>query len=579
MDNYTEDEFHDISVDYGKSTSISQVGMEVLAPSNFDIKLRMTPLDDVQDIAEGLGEEEGDLCIAGPSIDIEDVEVLLSKSEVIKFRHNILKWDTCKKFELRLYRSTKSTHYEELKAELTDDHIIVCPNNPYGQQGTNQQGQHALNQLNNAEQAQGRSSGIDDEGYGQGASSPSANVARIVPVVEEIALSNLEIHFHRKKHETCSEDQPHSITIHVAFDNERSRSSLEASMQVAGTEEAAWRIEVVSIDRQQTYTPSLGTYPKNNCYNRTHITSEPICPPGIVWDGGRLTPFSYLHLNKTTRGFMELQKFPPPDPMMACDGDYKYIRLNQHGKGIPSDDPICSDIPPRIKPKACRKDNKSGSESESEGSRSMGRKRRRQERQPSVIHEESPSVSNDESLIINNAYSGEISSVSQGSVQLPRNAQRQNELGRPRQRQSPNWRERERSKPMKKQCPYCDQTLSRKQAWDKHKKRKHSTLHDVDWVHLNPVQTSQESAFRGEAIDGASADPPTNLHIPNPVTHQSSSSSQEDTNRIVLTQETMHPVTLSYSEAHQSYNPLVGNAHQQDSTTNLPHDFSDLFSL
>ena len=73
MDNYTEEEFHDISVDYGKSTSISQVGMEVLAPSNFDIKLRMTPLDDVQDIAERLSEEEGDLCIAGPSIDIEDV--------------------------------------------------------------------------------------------------------------------------------------------------------------------------------------------------------------------------------------------------------------------------------------------------------------------------------------------------------------------------------------------------------------------------------------------------------------------------------------------------------------------------
>ena len=101
----------------------------------------------------------------------------------------------------------------------------------------------------------------------------------------------------------------------------------------------------------------------------------------------------------------------------------------------------------------------------------------------------------------------------------------------------------------------------------------------MGWVHLHPVQTSLEGAFRGEAIDGALADPPSNLHTHNTVAHQSSSSSQEDTSRIVLTQETMHPVTLSYSEAHQSYIPLVGNAHQQESTTNLPQDFSDLFRL
>ena len=94
------DEFHDISVglsmvvrgsfDFEEPTIISQVGLVVFAGRNFfDIKLRMTPLDDVQDIAGRLSEEEGDLCIAGPSIDIEDVEVLPSKSEVIKFRHNI----------------------------------------------------------------------------------------------------------------------------------------------------------------------------------------------------------------------------------------------------------------------------------------------------------------------------------------------------------------------------------------------------------------------------------------------------------------------------------------------------------
>lgn len=128
---------------------------------------------------------------------------------------------------------------------------------------------------------------------------------------------------------------------------------------------------------------------------------------------------------------------------------------------------------------------------------------------------------------------------------------------------------------MKKQCPYCDQTLSRKQAWDKHKGRKHSTLHYVDFKDLQPVQTSLQSGFRETAIDGASADPPTDLHIPNPVAQQSSSSSQEDTNRLVLTQERM----LTYSEFLQSYNPLVGNADQQDSTTNLPNDFNDIFHL
>ena len=123
---------------------------------------------------------------------------------------------------------------------------------------------------------------------------------------------------------------------------------------------------------------------------------------------------------------------------------------------------------------------------------------------------------------------------------------------------------------------YCDQKLSSKQAWEKHKKRKHSTIHDVDWVDLLPVQTSQESVSTEETTDGASAAPITNLHIPNP---RASSSSQEDKDMNFSTQDRMQPITLSYSESQQNHNPLVSNADQQNSTTHIPIDLNDIFLL
>ena len=123
------------------------------------------------------------------------------------------------------------------------------------------------------------------------------------PIVEESALSSLQFHFHRKKHRTCSEGEPHNIMIHVALDNDASRNNLEASMLEAGMEQAAERIDVFSIDRSQFYTPLLGTYPKSSD------------SPDLTWDRGRLTPFSYLQVKKTMRGIMKLQKFPSPSSM------------------------------------------------------------------------------------------------------------------------------------------------------------------------------------------------------------------------------------------------------------------------
>ena len=540
---------------------ISQVGLEILTQSNFDLRLRSTPIENVQDFAERLS-EKGDFCIAGPVIDVEDVDVLLNRAVGIKIRHNISKWDTCENFELRLYRSTKSKRYKRIKAELTEDHIIVCPNNPFDQPSTNQRGQGAPNQPDNAEQAQGRTSGIDDEGYGKGAASPSSNVARIVPTVEESALSNLEIHFHRKKHETCSEDQPHSITIHIAI--EKRRSSLEASMQKVGMEEAAEVVEVASIDRRQVYTPVLGTYPKR------------ATNPCQIWDGGRLTPFSYLHLNRTSSGFMKLQKFPPPDMRMACEGDYKYIRLNQQ-TNHQSDDPLCSDIGWRIEPKACQSfhnQRNRGSDSEAgidlgtqstnsrisreeEEPRSAGRRRKRQER----LLAESPSSSNDESYTDNCAYEEGTSSVffnsSQEQAQLP-SGQTQEEAEVPVQKQNRKRKHLNEKPPDKRQCPYCDQTLSRKQSWDKHKDRKHSTLGYVDFKKLQPVQTFQESVFTEEATERASAMQSTNLHSCNDV-EESSSSSQQDVNMGVSTQERLQLgiSTSSDLEVQQNSIPLV----------------------
>ena len=121
-----EDGFNDFRIKHGRKTHISQTDLEVFSRSTFNVRMRMTPMEDVNDLSEKLMQEE-ELCIAGPVIDIEDAQGFLDKCEEIKIRHNIHNWETCEKFELRLYRSTKSLCYEILDAELTADYIVVKP--------------------------------------------------------------------------------------------------------------------------------------------------------------------------------------------------------------------------------------------------------------------------------------------------------------------------------------------------------------------------------------------------------------------------------------------------------------------
>ena len=118
---------------------------------------------------------------------------------------------------------------------------------------------------------------------------------------------------------------------------------------------------------------------------------------------------------------------------MACNGDYKYIRLSQLGREIPSDDPLCSETGWQIDPKECKYqgDSQAGQPSGAQGreveSRMTIEKKSTQEGLQKSSSEtqllaDSLPTSKDGSSIHNHAHLKSI--TSQGSVELAKNTKR-----------------------------------------------------------------------------------------------------------------------------------------------------------
>ena len=51
-----EDSFHEVCISRDRKTHISQTDLEVFATSTFDVRMRMTPLEDVTDLSEKLNQ-------------------------------------------------------------------------------------------------------------------------------------------------------------------------------------------------------------------------------------------------------------------------------------------------------------------------------------------------------------------------------------------------------------------------------------------------------------------------------------------------------------------------------------------
>ena len=94
-------------------------------------------------------------------------------------------------------------------------------------------------------------------------------------------------------------------------------------------------------------------------------------------------------------------------------------------------------------------------------------------------------TSKDGSSIHNHAHLKSI--TSQGSVELAKNTKRK-EAGTEAQSQP---KKKRLNKVTPRHCLYCDETLSRKQAWDNHMKRKHSKAPYVQFKDLKQVQAAQ----------------------------------------------------------------------------------------
>ena len=178
--------------------------------------------------------------------------------------------------------------------------------------------------------------------------------------------------------------------------------------------------------------------------------------------------------------------------------------LSQLGREIPSDDLLCSETGWQIEPKECKYqgDLQAGQSCGAQGrktpmttrkveSRMTIQKKSRQEGLQKSCSEtqllaDSLPTSKDGSSIHNDDHLKPI--TNQGSVELPKNTKRR-EAGTEAQSQP---KKKRLNKVTPRHCLYCDETLSRKQAWDNHMKRKHSKAPYVQFKDLNQVQAAQE---------------------------------------------------------------------------------------
>ena len=74
------DKFNEFFIKEGVETKVYDVGLEVKGCVDFNVKMRMAPLEDAEELSRRLTSDEG-LQIAGTVIDIEDAKGFLSPAE------------------------------------------------------------------------------------------------------------------------------------------------------------------------------------------------------------------------------------------------------------------------------------------------------------------------------------------------------------------------------------------------------------------------------------------------------------------------------------------------------------------
>ena len=159
----------------------------------------------------------------------------------------------------------------------------------------------------------------------------------------------------------------------------------------------------------------------------------------------------------------------------------------------------------------------------------------------------------------------------QGSVELPKNTKRK-EAGTEGQSQP---KKKRLNKVTPRHCLYCDETLSRKQAWDNHMKRKHSKAPYVQFKDLKQVQVAQGFGHTDQVVLTTPEAVPVYPHLAVAVSPSSWQSAGVPP----------QPSSSGHSEAQQRYAPIVCGVSEQISTTNpscdtneLPTDFDDIFA-
>eukprot|EP00092_Neocalanus_flemingeri_P002150 GFUD01002290.1.p1 GENE.GFUD01002290.1~~GFUD01002290.1.p1 ORF type:complete len:761 (-),score=175.26 GFUD01002290.1:178-2460(-) len=317
----------------------SGIDVKIQGKTSEVLRIRRCQEEDYIEYADSL-KEEG-LCPSSPIIQIEDLDSFLADScKEIHIRHNVYEWEKYKKCHLRSYSNLQnSLSYIDIEAEMFEDYIKVCGHTAVNAKGEKKE-QGSSSGSSNQQQRNNRSgNSSNDEGYGQYDGSPKQTMRSLVHVAKPEDICDVKLYFSREKSENrCP--APHEISVYAVIDKKAKITEfIEKELPDCGREQAAERIRV-AIYHDQIYTPILGESTKEN--------------PKMLWEESvTFGSFSYHMLNHK-RGFIKIQKMPPPLVLFCDRRKYSMLKLTTNSKGKPPEDLIYNHGA-NIVPTSCQK--------------------------------------------------------------------------------------------------------------------------------------------------------------------------------------------------------------------------------
>jgi len=223
---------------------------------------------------------------------------------------------------------------------------------------------------------------------------------------------------------------------------------------------------------------------------------------------------------------------------MACDGDYIFIRLDQIGVKIPSYDPLCSSEGWRLEPTTCQGSAHPPSRSNTPPQPPSPHQPTSPQIEPTVcqtpfktdshgISDSDAATAHTEDHVMKGREAREIlckdsilpgtmfNAPSGSSHDIPSPSKNKDACTKSNSNripmkhslpsavsEKPNKKRKHNMEPqVKRQCCFCDQKLSRKQAWKNHLNRKHSTQFYVEFKDLEQVVTIREHGLTSAGQD------------------------------------------------------------------------------